>query len=299
MDKKQKWKRQIPLHLMILPALIILIIFCYIPMFGIVIAFQNYFPILGISGSPFVGLNNFRFMFQLPETMSVLSNTLSIAIQKIVFGFTVPIIVSLLLNEVRKNYIRSTIQTFIYLPYFFSWVILAGILVDILSLNGIINNFMSLFGIDSVFFLGSNTWFQPVIVISDIWKNFGFGTVVYLAAIVSISPTLYESARIDGANRWKQAIHITLPGMLPIIILLATLSLGNVLNAGFEQIFNLYNPAVYRTGDIIDTFVFRLGLVDMRFGLATAVGLMRSVVSLLLISTSYFLAYKFADYRIF
>jgi len=296
----RKSSSQLPLHLMILPALILILIYSYGPMLGAIIAFQDFNPALGIFRSKWSGLENFRYVMALPGTMQVIWNTLIIAVIKIVAGLIVPIIVALLLNEVRKEMFKRTVQTMVYLPHFLSWIILGGVLIDILSpTQGIVNQFLNWLGIDSIYFLGSNDWFRPVLVMSDVWKEFGFNTIVYLAALTSINPALYEAAVIDGASRWKQTINVTLPGMAPIIVLTATLALGQVLNAGFDQVFNLYSPQVYETGDIIDTFVYRIGMVDAQYGVATAVGLFKSVVSLILLSVSYFLAYRFANYRIF
>jgi putative aldouronate transport system permease protein len=192
------------------------------------------------------------------------------------------------------------VQTTIYLPYFLSWVVLGGILIDILSPSGgIVNAALKSVGIQPIFFLGDNDWFPGTLVASDIWKNFGYGTIVYLAAITGIDPGLYEAATIDGANRWHKVWHITLPGMRMVIVLLSVLSLGQLLNAGFDQVFNLYSPQVYESGDILDTFVYRIGLLDAQYGVATAVGFFKSLVSLILISGSYFVAYRFAKYRIF
>ncbi|MGN7454154.1 ABC transporter permease [Paenibacillus pasadenensis] len=295
-----KARRQLPLHLMVLPSLVLVLIFSYGPIGGLVIAFQKFSIIKGILDSPFNGLDNFRYMLQLPEIGTVVRNTLVIACMKIVAGLAVPIVVSLLLNELRLQLFKRWIQTMIYLPHFLSWIILGGILIDILSPSqGIINQLLGAFGIEPVFFLGDARWFPAVVVVSDVWKEFGFSTIVYLAALAGINPALYEAAVIDGANRWKQTLHITLPGMIPVIVLLATLSLGNVLNAGFDQIFNLYSPVVYETGDIIDTLVYRIGLEQAQYSLATAVGLMKSIVSVILISVSYYLAYRLANYRIF
>lgn len=296
----KKIMRQLPLHAMLLPGIVLLLVFSYVPMVGMVIAFQQFIPTHGLFGSEWIGWDNFRYAFELPDFRLVVRNTLFISVMKIVAGTIAALTTALLLNEIGRMWFKRSVQTLIYLPHFLSWVILGGILIDILSpSNGIIGQILSLFGLEPVFFLGSNAWFPYVIVISDVWKEFGFSTIVYLAAMTSINPTLYEAARMDGANRWRQTWHITLPGMRPIIILLATLSLGNVLNAGFDQIFNLYSPAVYESGDIIDTMVYRMGLVDFQYGLATAIGLFKSVISFFLISTSYWLAYRFANYRIF
>jgi putative aldouronate transport system permease protein len=177
---------------------------------------------------------------------------------------------------------------------------LSGVFIDILSpTDGIVNKLLESMGIEPIFFLGSNKWFRPTIIITDVWKNFGFGTIIYLAAITNIDPGLYEAAKMDGANRWHRTIHITLPGMSMVVILMGVLSLGNVLNAGFEQVFNMYSLQVYETGDIIDTFIYRIGLEDAQFGVATAMGLFKSLVSFVFISVSYYTAYKFFDYRIF
>ncbi|MBP1996617.1 putative aldouronate transport system permease protein [Paenibacillus eucommiae] len=293
-------KSEIPLHLMILPGFIIIFIYSYVPMVGIVMAFQNYIPVKGILGSDWVGLDNFKYIISLPDTLQVLWNTVYIAILKIIMGLIAPICTALLLNEVRKQLFKRAIQTVVYLPHFLSWVILGGILIDLLSPSqGLVNQFLMFLGFEPVFFLGDNKWFPYTLMISDTWKEFGFSMIIYLAAISGINPSLYEAAVIDGANHWRRAWHITLPGMRPIIVLLVTLSLGSVLNAGFEQVFILYSPQVYESGDIIDTMVYRIGLINSQYSIATAVGLFKSVVSLILVGTSYWLAYRLANYRIF
>lgn len=219
---------------------------------------------------------------------------------KIIAGLVVPITIAILLNELRQEWMKRTFQTMVYLPHFLSWVLLSGIIIDVLSPStGIVNQILGLFGAKPIFFLGDNKWFPYVMVITDVWKEFGFGTIIYLAALTNINPSLYEAAEIDGAGRWKQTINVTLPGMMPIIVLMLTLNIGNVLNAGFDQIFNLYSPQVYESGDVIDTFVYRMGIEQAQYGFATAVGLLKSVVSFILISVSYVMAYRFANYRIF
>ncbi|GAA0137694.1 sugar ABC transporter permease [Paenibacillus sp. YSY-4.3] len=296
----KKKLQEIPLHLMILPGIILTVIFSYVPILGTVIAFQKFVPSKGIFNSKWIGLDNFRYMLDMPNFTSVLWNTVFIAILKIIAGLIVPIIFALLLNELAGAFFKRTIQTIIYFPYFLSWVILGGILIDILSpSSGIVNEFLGVFGIKPIFFLGDDKWFPYTLVLTDTWKTFGYGTIVYLAALTGIDQSLYEAATMDGANRWKQTIHITLPGMLPIITLMTVLSLGNVLNAGFEQVFNLYSPMVYSTGDIIDTLVYRIGLVDAQYGVATAVGLFKSLISFVLIVLSNKLANKYAGYRVF
>ncbi|MBM7569195.1 ABC transporter permease [Paenibacillus sacheonensis] len=296
----KKTIRQLPLHFMLLPGLLLVLIYSYVPFFGLSLAFVKFLPGRPFTENPWVGFEHFRYVWEMPNSLRVLGNTFYIAFFKIVVGQIVPIIVALLLNELRKNWLKRGVQTLIYLPHFLSWIILGGILIDILSPSqGIVNQLLGMLGIKPIYFLGDNNWFPFTIIVTDVWKEFGFNTVVYLAALTSINPALYEAALIDGANRWKQTLHITLPGMLPIIVLLATLSLGNVLNAGFDQIFNLYSPSVYQTGDIIDTLVYRTGLEQAQYSVATAIGLFKSVVSFFMVSLSYFLAYRLANYRIF
>lgn len=292
--------RNIPLHLMILPGLIIIIVFGYIPMAGLSIAFQNFSPIGGFKNVNWVGLDNFRYLFDLPGFGQVVWNTVFISVMKIVSGLVIPVLVALLLNEVGRTGFKRTIQTVIYMPHFFSWVILAGIIVDVLSpSSGIVNMLLKAVGIEPIQFLASNEWFPYILVITDQWKEFGFGTIIYLAALTSIDKSLYEASVMDGAGRWKQTWHITLPGIRPIVILMVTLSLGNVLNGGFDQVFNLYNPLVYESGDILDTMIYRIGLQDAQYSVSTALGLIKSVVSFVFIGLGYFLAYRFANYRIF
>lgn len=297
--KKKNWQKDWQLHLMILPGLLFILIFKYMPLGGITIAFKEFLPGKGIWGSPWVGLENFEYMLALPDTKRVMWNTLFIAAAKILINFPVPIIISILLNEVKNHRFKRSVQTIIYLPYFISWVILAGIIQDLFAKEGLINQFLGIFGAEPVFFLGNKYAFLGVLIGTDVWKNFGYNTVVCLAAITGIDETLYEAAKIDGANRFQQIWNVTLPGIAPIVVLMMILNLGNVLNAGFEQIFNLYNPLVYETADIIDTFVYRISLVEANYSLGTAVGLLKSVVSFILIVTSYKIANKYSDYTVF
>lgn len=294
-------RKEAPFHIMLVPSVLLLFIYSYIPIVGgIVISFKKYMPALGFAKSKWVGLDNFIYIFTTPDFNRAFFNTLYIASIKIVAGTVVSIVFALLLNEVGVTFVKRSFQTIVYLPYFVSWVLLSGIIIDILSpSNGIINQFLELFGLEPIFFLGSNEWFPSVLVITHIWKEFGWGTIIYLAAITGIDPTLYEVSVVDGAGRWKQTLHITLPGMLPTIVLISTLNLGNILNAGFDQVFNLYSPVVLQSGDIIDTLVYRLGIEGTQFSIATTAGLFKSIISCILIITSYKLAYRFAGYKIF
>lgn len=286
-------------YLMLGSGFIWLIFFSIIPMFGIIMAFQDYNPGLGLIKSKFVGFDNFKFMFLMSDIKQVFYNTIVIAVGKIIGNLIFPLIFALLLNELRWKKLKKPIQTIVYLPYFLSWVILSSIILNIFSYTGPINEIRSLFGQEAINFFGKSELFRPLVIGTDIWKSFGYNTVIYLAALLGIDPTLYEAAAVDGASRIKTVLYITLPGIKTTVILLAILSLGNVLNAGFEQIYNLYNPLVYTTGDIIDTWVYRAGIQNLQFSLATAVGLLKSVVSFILITIAYFLADKFASYKIF
>lgn len=288
-------------HMMIWIPLLFIIIFNYVPMFtGFSVAFKDYKPGLGIMDSPWVGLKHFETIFKTDDTIRALKNTLIIAIMKIIANLIVPIIFALLLNEVRCKWFKRTTQTITYLPYFLSWIIMAGILTNILKTDGgLVNRVVEAFGHEPIFFLGSNDTFRATLVVTDVWKNFGYNTIVYLAALTGIDPTLYEAAAIDGAGRWKQTLHVTLPGISMFIVLMTVLSIGNVLNAGFDQVFNLYNVSVYETGDIIDTLVYRLGIQQQQYSFSTAVGLFKSIISFILIAGSNKLADKFAGYRVF
>ena len=296
---KSEWQ----LHVMVLPAIILLIIFAYLPMVGIVISFQDFVPSGGMKGfftSQWVGLDNFRYVFGMKDFQQVLTNTLVIAILKIIAGIAVPLVLALMLNEVGNRAFKKATQTIVYVPYFLSWVVLGGILVDILSpSSGIVNTLITALGHEPVYFLGNPNTIRGTLVVSEVWKGCGYNMVIFLAALTGIDQSQYEAAKVDGAGYFKQMLYITLPGILPQIILVAVLGLGNILNAGFDQVFNLYSKAVYESGDILDTFVYRLGLIDAQYGPATAVGLFKSLISTIFISVSYWLAYRFADYRIF
>lgn len=286
-------------YIMLIPALLWLFFFSIVPMFGIVMAFQDYNPGQGILHSKFVGLENFKYMFQMNDVKQVLCNTVVIAVGKIIGNIIFPLIFALLLNEFCIKRLKRPIQTIVYLPYFLSWVILAKIVLNIFGYTGPINQLLEAFGGNPINFFGESSLFQPLVIGTDIWKGFGYNTVVYLAAILGVDQSLYEAAAADGAGRFKRIWHITLPGIRTTVALLAILSLGNVLNAGFDQIYNLYNPLVYSTGDIIDTWVYRAGLENLQYSLATAVGLFKSVISVILIVIGYKLADKFTGYKLF
>lgn len=303
MSFKVMMKREWPFYMMLLPAIALMAVFAYLPMAGIVMAFQDFVPSGGLKGfftSRWVGLENFEYIFKLKDFRIVLGNTLIIAIAKIIAGILVPLVLALLLNEIKNVVFKKLTQTLIYIPYFLSWVILGGILIDVLSpAGGILNQFLSSLGMEPIYFLGNPDTIRPTLVISDVWKGCGYNMVIFLAALTGIDQTQYEAAKVDGAGYFKQMIYITLPGILPQVLLVTVLGLGNILNAGFDQVFNLYSPIVYEKADIIDTFVYRLGMVNLQYSISTAVGLFKSVISFILITSSFALLKKYANYRIF
>ncbi len=281
--KRALGNEELFLHLMILPGMIMLAIFVFAPFVGSLMAFEKYVPAKGILGSEWVWFDNFKFIFSLPDSKQVFMNTLIIAFAKLILNIIIPVTFAIMLNEIRVSICKRTFQTIVYLPHFLSWVVLATVVSNMFSLSGPFNAVITALGGDPIQFMSDNNWFRKVIIGTDVWKEFGYNSVVYLAALTGISPDLYEAASIDGANRFKQTIHITVPALLPTVILMTALNLGNILNAGFDQIFNLYNPLVYETADIIDTYVYRIGMVERQYSIGAAVGLLKSVISFILI----------------
>ncbi len=286
-------KRYAPLLLMMLPGMIFFIVFCYVPMYGVVLAFKDLKITQGIMGSPWVGLKYFEKLFETPKFWEVLQNTVFISALKLFFGFFPPIIFALLLNELRLKWFKKLAQTVSYLPYFISWIIMAGIIIDMLSANGIINQIVTFFGgPPKIIFLSKPEYFRTILVATDIWKGFGWGSIIYISSISTIDPTLYEAATVDGAGRFKQAIHVTLPCLIPVITIQLVLSMSGILNAGFDQIFNLINPSVSKVGEILDIYVYNLGIAGRNYSMSTAVGLFKSIVALILILGTNFVAGK-------
>lgn len=276
-------------HLYIMAALVLMyyILFCYIPMYGIIIAFKDFNVFKGVLGSDWVGFKFFEKMVNSPYFLKAFRNTLIISLLKIIFVFPIPIVLALLLNEISLLKFKKIIQTIIYLPHFISWMVLSGIFLNLLSINyGAINYAISILGFEKINFMGDPKYFRSLIIITDIYKTAGWGTIIYLAAIAGINPELYDAALIDGANRWQQTLRITLPSILNVIIMLFILRLSQLLNAGFDQVFVLYNSLVYETGDILDTYVYREGIRSGNYSYATAVGLVKSTVGFILIYTS-------------
>jgi len=287
------------LHLLLVLPLLILFLYNYIPMGGVVMAFQNYKPAKGILGSKWVGMMNYNLLFSMPGFLYAMRNSLVIAVAKLVLNIIVPVTFALMLNEMRSRRTKKLIQTIVYMPHFISWVLLSSIIIRLLSSNGMVNTLLEAMGFEKQLFLADKNKFQPIIIFTDVWKEFGYGTIIYLATMTGIDHGLYEAAAIDGAGYWKRMLHVTLPALYPTIVLMMTLALGRVLDAGFDQIFNLYSPAVYETADIIDTFVYRMAFKNMQYSMSTAAGLMKNAISCLLIVISYRMAYKLTGYYIF
>ncbi len=298
--KKINLKEQLILHSMLFPGVVLVIIFMVVPMIGVVMAFEKYNVAQGFFGSPWVGFKNFSNLFNRPDFWQATRNTFIIAFWKIVFTSTLSILLALLINEIRLRFIKKTVQTVLFLPYFLSWALLGNIMVDLFSYSGAINYFLEMMGIDPVYFITSNRWFRIIIVATDVWKTIGYQIVVFLAAITNIDPALYEAAKIDGANHTQLVLHITLPGIMSMVVLMSILNIGNIMNAGFDQILVMYNPSVYETGDILDTMAYRIGLLQVgQYSIGTAIGFFKSVISAVFFSTSYFIAYKTKGYKIF
>ena len=280
---KYLWKHKY-MYLMLVPAIVYYVIFCYVPMYGASIAFKDFNPMQGIMKSPWVGFDVFEQLFGMSKFYSVFWNTIRISLIRLIFGFPFPIIVALMLNELRWNRVKRVIQTAIYIPNFISWVVLGGIMTSLLSMDsGIVNGIIKMLGFQPIGFLTDERYFVPTMVVSMIWKTFGWNTIIYLAAMTGIDPQLYEAATVDGANRWQRLLRITLPCIRSTIIVVLITRIGSLMQAGFEQIFVLYHPGVYGTADIIDTYVYRMGLQEGKFELASAVGLFKSVVNFILV----------------
>ena len=295
--KKRNLRKRIAknkmIYLMIAPGLLYLFIYKYLPMYGLIISFQDYKPYLGISGSEWVGFEHFRRLFSSPDFWMILKNTLMLFGLQIVVFFPIPIIIALMLNEIRREYYKKVIQTMIYLPHFMSWVVVVSISYVLLTLDGgIINGVLEGLGMKPINFLLDSTWFRPMYIIQVIWREAGWGTIIFLAAIASVDPQLYEAARMDGANRFRQIWHITLPAIKSVIIILLILKIGDVLELGFEHVFLLLNSTNRHVAEIFDTYVYVAGLRQGQFSYATAVGFFKGFVGLFLVVLANWLAKK-------
>lgn len=292
------WKNRY-LLLLLVPGLIFYIVFRYKPMYGILIAFKDYRFRLGIMASPWVGLDMFKQLWSSKDFWLVFRNTVVISSLKLLFGFPAPIILALLLNEIRALKFKRIVQTVSYLPYFISWVVLAGIFFQVLSPSaGPVNYVIKALTGKTLYFLGDPGLFRGTVVGLSVWKGVGWGAIIYLAALAGVNPELYEAAYIDGAGRWQRALHITLPSLAPVITILFILSVGGIVEDDFDQIFNLYRPVVYSVGDVLSTYIYRKGLAEMRYSFATAVGLFQNVLAFLLVMVTNVLSKRFGEYGI-
>lgn len=296
----RRMKRNWQVYVMMLPIVVFYLLFSYYPMYGIVLAFKNYMPSQGILGSAWIGFDHFRAVFALPEFGTAFRNTLIISVLSLIFTFPAPILLALLLNEMRGKISKKFVQTSIYFPNFISWVIISGIITALLSYStGSVNNLLESIGLDRINFQAEPKYFYGILIISSIWRDSGWGTIIYIAAITSIDPGIYEAAKIDGCKQFRSAIHITIPCILPIIVMMFIMAIGGILNSNFDAIYNLYNPAVYSVADVIDTLVMRVGIEGGEFERGAAIGLFKTVINFFLLVSSNALVKKINGYGIY
>ena len=294
------FKKNRTIYLMSIPIVLWYVIFCYWPMEGLIMAFQRFNVAKGITGSPFIGFDNFKMFFTGPFFLRLIRNTSAIGLLDLVFGFPAPIIFALLLNEVGNKVFKKSVQTISYMPYFISMVVICGIIKDFTQSGGVIANMVgALTNSGTVNLLGEAKYFWWIYIISGIWQGFGYGSIIYIAALSSIDQQLYEAAVMDGANRWKQTIHITLPGLAPTITILLIMRMGTLFAVGSDKILLLYSPAIYQTADVINTYVYRVGLVEMNYGFSTAVGLFNSLVGTTFLLTTNAICRKYSETSLF
>lgn len=290
-----EWKKHWCLYIMIIPLILYYFIFHYIPMFGLIISFQNYTPSRGIWGSDFVGLKNFASFFGSPYFWQLLRNTVRISVTQLLFSFPAPIVLALLINEIRSKRFRQVTQTLSYLPHFISLAVVCGMIKDFTLDTGIINDIVAFFGGERKSMLTDPKLFVPIYIVSDVWQHLGWNSIIYISALAGIDQQLYEAAQIDGASKWKQMIHVTLPGIIPTIVIMFLLKIGNVLNVGFEKIILLYNPLTYETADVLSSFIYRRGLQEFNWGYSTAAGMFNSVINTLLLIVANKISSKTAE----
>lgn len=292
------FKKNRYIYLMVLPIVLYYLIFYYGPLYGLQIAFKNYSPGLGMLKSPWIGFKYFHDFFHGFYFWRLLRNTLLLSFYDLILGFGAPIILALLLNEIRNTIFKRTVQTVIYLPYFISIVVVVGMLFDFLARDGLINNILAFFGNERLAYFSESGWFRAIFIGSGIWQNVGWGTVIYMAAIANIDPSLYEAAKVDGANRLHQSIHITLTGMIPTIIILFILQIGNVMSVNSDKVLLMYNTATYDTADVIGTYIYRKGLLEANFSYSAAIGLFNSVINFSLLILANFFSKKITETKL-
>lgn len=293
---KKDFKRNHTIYMMLIPVVLFYVIFSYMPMYGAIIAFKNYRPNLGVIGSDWVGLKHFITFFTSPSFWSLLRNTLTISISSIIFSFPAPIILALLLNELQNKRFAKIVQNFTYMPHFISLVVVCAFIREFTMDTGIINTFLGFFGVQPKTMLNYPEYFVPVYITSEIWQTVGWGSIIYLAALTSIDSQLYEASMLDGANRWKQTLHVTLPGILPTIVMMLILKAGSILNVGFEKIILLYNNSTMSVADVISTYTYRKGLLDLNWSYSSAVGLFNSIVNFVFVMGTNYISKKVNGY---
>ncbi len=290
---RSSFRRHRMAYLMLIPGIAYFVLFHYYPMYGLIISFKDFKGSLGIIGSPWVGFKHFDVLFHSKDFFRIFRNTLLINFYKLVYFFPVPVVMALLINELNRRFVKRAIQTVVYFPHFLSWVVVGGIVYKVLGYDGVINAIIERLGGEQISFLTDVRWFRSILVASAIWKEAGWGTILYLAALCAIDPTLYDAAYVDGANRRQQTMYVSLPGIASTFAVLLVLRIGSMMTIGFEQIFILYNPLVYEVADVFGTYIYRTGLLTGRFSYSTAVGMFQSVVSLVLIYVANRLANRF------
>lgn len=284
-------------YIMLIPGILFFLIFCYGPMYGMIIAFQDYYPLKGISGSSFVGFKHFKALFSNPFFLPVLRNTLIISLYKLLICFPAPIVLCIALNEITHTGFKKVVQSISYLPHFISWVVVSGIIIEFLSPSrGPVNILLKELGFDPIFFIADPKYFRGVLVLSDLWKSIGWGSIVYLAAVTNVDPSLYEAAEMDGAGRIQKIIHVTLPAIVPIITVMFIMESGKILNDSFQQVYNFLTPTTYGVGDVISTFVYRMGIQNMQYSFTTAVDLFKNTISFALVMLTNWIARRTSDY---
>lgn len=296
----QRIKAGRQVYLLLLPVLVWLIVYSYLPMYGIVLAWKDYYAKKGILGSPWVGWKNFELMFAMPQFGRAIKNTLIISLSKLAFTFILPIVLALLINEVRNKGYRKTVQTLTYLPHFVSWVIIGGIVKNFLSYDhGVLNNLLVTLGQEKIAFLNEPNYFVTILITAEVWKGTGWGSIIYLASIMGVDPNMYEAAELDGCNRFKMMLYITIPTIMPTISMMLVLAIANVMNAGFDSIYNLYNPATYSKADVIDTLAYRLFKEDQAWEISAAVGLFKTSINFVLLGIGNVLTKKMTGYSMY
>ncbi len=295
---KKQYRAYGALLVMLIPGLIYYVIFQYGPMYGVIIAFKDYSIVQGIWNSPWNDFGHFTRMFQGEYFPQVFRNTVVLGFFKLLFGFPMPILLALLLNEVRRSFFKRSVQTVSYLPHFLSWVVLGGIFMQFFTLEGPVNAILSFFGLSPISFFTDPDWFRVLLVSTDVWKSMGWSSIIYLAAITSIDPQLYEAAIVDGANRFRQIVHITLPSIIPVVTIIFILRSGQLIKDDFDQVFNLYNSAVYSTGDVISTYAFRQGIQQFNYSFATAVDLFKNAIAFALVYSTNRISRRVNEYGV-